>query len=144
MEPDLPDLFLRTAKRMRRRQMAYLAPLGLTPAQSRALRMVAEAERPPRMVDIAERLGIVPRSVTSVIDDLEAAGLVVREPDPANRRSTLVLPTEQGRRVRAEMNEARRRAAIEEFAPLSDEQQRTLRELLAALDPVVSRESPSG
>lgn len=134
MENDLPDLFLRAAHRIRRRQVEHLSPLGLTPAQARALRIVVGTERPLRMVELAERLDVVPRSVTTLVDALEAASLVTRAPDPANRRSTLVLPTAEGRAARDRMAEARRQAAEEVLAPLSPHQRETLRGLLAVLD----------
>jgi DNA-binding MarR family transcriptional regulator len=119
---------------MRRSQAGRLAPLGLTPAQSRALRVISRDEEPLRMVDLAERLGVVPRSVTTLVDALEAAGLVRREADPSNRRSTLIRLTDSGRSLRVEMQQARRQAAEDLFAPLSEAQRDTLLELLSALD----------
>src|SRR5882757_684727 len=133
-EIDLPELFLRTSKRIRRNQMARLAPLGLTPAQARALRIIGRDSQPLRMSALAERLGIVPRSATTVVDALVAAGLVTRAPDPANRRSTLVIPSELGREALARMYKARREAAAETFAALTPAQRETLRTLLLTLD----------
>lgn len=132
-EPDLPELFLRTSKRIRRNQTARLAPLGLTPSQGRALRILGHAEAPLSMSALAGYLGIVPRSATTVVDGLAAAGLVSRAPDPANRRSTLVTPTDAGRQAVQAMSAARRAAAAEIFAPLSAAQRETLRDLLARL-----------
>jgi DNA-binding MarR family transcriptional regulator len=66
----LADLLHRLTKRLRRAQAEQLAPLGLTPAQERALRMIAREDEPPRMTELADRLGIVPRSLTPVIDAL--------------------------------------------------------------------------
>ncbi|WP_228001017.1 MarR family winged helix-turn-helix transcriptional regulator [Nocardia australiensis] len=135
-ESDLPELFLRAAKRIRRNQATRLAPLGLTPAQARALRIIARQHEPLRMAALAERLEIVPRSATTVVDALESAGLVTRTADPSNRRSTLITPTEAGRSVLTRMATTRREAATELFAALSPEQRETLRELLATLDSV--------
>jgi DNA-binding MarR family transcriptional regulator len=67
----LADLIHGLTRRLRRAQAEGLAPLGLTPAQERALRMIARSEEPLRMTEIADRLHIVPRSLTTVIDDLE-------------------------------------------------------------------------
>jgi DNA-binding MarR family transcriptional regulator len=134
---DLADLFGRAARRMRRNQIERLAPLGLTPSQSRALRMIARfdaANEPLRMSELATRLDVVPRSATGLVDGLEKAGLVRRTHDPANRRAILVVPTDEGRAMRTRMIEARRAAAEEVFAPLSPEQRESLRALLAALD----------
>ncbi|MFD0000604.1 MarR family winged helix-turn-helix transcriptional regulator [Nocardia sp. NPDC127526] len=133
-EGDLPELFLRAARRIRRTQSADLAPLGLTPGQARALRVLARAGEPLRMSALADRLGIVPRSATTVVDALESAGLVTRSVDPANRRATLVALTDSGRAVLTRMADARRRAARDLFAVLSPDRRETLRTILAELD----------
>src|ERR1700760_4668991 len=83
-------------RRLRRAQADRLKPPGLTPAQERALRMITRSSEPLRMTDLAERLGIVPRSVTTVVDALEEAGLARREVDPRNRRAILLQQTERG------------------------------------------------
>jgi DNA-binding MarR family transcriptional regulator len=133
-ESDLPELFLRTARRIRRNQLTRLAPLGITPGQARALRILGHEDQPLRMAELADRLGIVPRSATTVVDALESAGLAARRPDPTNRRSTLVTPTDAGRATLSRMAAARREAAEELFATLDTGQRDTLRDLLAALD----------
>jgi DNA-binding MarR family transcriptional regulator len=130
----LADQLHRLTKRLRRAQAERLAPLGLTPAQERALRLITRDDEPPRMTELADRLGIVPRSLTTVIDALEEAGLVRREVDPRNRRAILLSLTEHGTAVRDELREARRRAAEDLFASLSAEDRKTLASLLALLD----------
>jgi len=45
---------------------------------------------------LAERLNVVPRTITDVIDVLERGGLVQRVPDPNDRRSTRAELTEAG------------------------------------------------
>lgn len=132
-DSDLADLFFHVSRRMRQRTAANLAPLGLTPGQARALRTIVRAEQPLRMVDLATRLEIVPRSVTTLVDSLEAAKLVTRVPDPHNRRSTLIEPTDEGRRVRTAISDARRHAADDVLSPLTPAQRETLRALLAQL-----------
>ena len=130
----LADLVHGLTRRLRRAQAERLAPLGLTPAQERALRMIARAEEPLRMTEIADRLGIVPRSLTTVIDALEEGGLVRREVDPSNRRAILLHLTARGVAVRDELREARRRAADDLFAPLPDADRKTLGGLLSRLE----------
>ncbi|HTR93381.1 MAG TPA: MarR family transcriptional regulator [Trebonia sp.] len=130
----LADLVHRLTRRLRRAQAERLGPLGLTPAQERAMRMIARNEEPLRMTEIADRLGIVPRSLTTVIDALEEDGLVRREVDPRNRRAILLHLTDRGTAVRDELREARRRAAEDLFAPLSDADRETLGGLLTRLD----------
>ena len=130
----LADLLQRLTRRLRRAQAERLAPLGLTPAQERALRIITRSEEPPRMTDVADHLGIVPRSVTTVIDALEEACLVRREVDPHNRRAIRLHLTDRGLSVRDDMREARRGAAEDLFAPLSPSERAALGELLAVLD----------
>jgi DNA-binding MarR family transcriptional regulator len=129
----LADQLQGLTRRLRRAQAERLAPLGLTPAQERALRLIARDEEPPRMTELADRLGIVPRSLTTVIDALEQAGLVRRDIDPRNRRAILLRLTDQGAAVRDDLREARRRAAEDLFAPLPETDRETLAGLLAKL-----------
>ena len=130
----LADLLQRQTRRLRRAQAQRLAPLGLTPAQERALRIVTRSEEPLRMTELADQLGIVPRSVTTVVDALEQAGLVRREIDPHNRRAIRLHLTDRGLAVRDDMREARRRAAEDLFAPLTAGDREALGELLGQLD----------
>jgi DNA-binding MarR family transcriptional regulator len=130
----LADLLQRLTRRLRRAQMSQLAPLGLTPAQERALRLITQSEEPLRMAELAHRLRIVPRSVTTVIDSLEQAGLVRRAIDPANRRAILLHLTDNGMAVREEMREARRKTSEDLFAPLSAGERDQLIRLLSVLD----------
>lgn len=141
----LADLMQRLTRRLRRTQAELLRPLGLTPAQERALRVITRSEAPLRMTELADHLGIVPRSVTTVVDALEEAGLLRRETDPRNRRAILLHLTDRGRAVRDDMREARRRAAEDLFAPLSSGDRETLGTLLGSLDtqPVEQRQAGS-
>lgn len=101
------DLLMSAARALRRRYAAAMSEWGITPSQGRALRMVVAAEAPPRLSAVAERLHIKPRSATEVVDALEARDLVVRVPDPADRRAICVEATEEGRRLAALIEKAR-------------------------------------
>jgi DNA-binding MarR family transcriptional regulator len=137
----LADQLHRLTKRLRRAQAERLAPLGLTPAQERALRLIARDDEPPRMTELADRLGIVPRSLTTVIDALEEAGLVRREIDARNRRAILLHLTERGTAVRDDLREARRHAAEDLFAPLTAADRQAFADLLRLLDSDCARPS---
>ena len=43
-----------------------------------------------RMGDLAESLEVTPRTVTALVDGLEAQGAVRRVPDPTDRRATII------------------------------------------------------
>ncbi|GAA3398285.1 MarR family transcriptional regulator [Streptomyces roseoviridis] len=129
----LAEQLLRLTRRLHRIQKLYLEPLGITPAQSRLLRTVAHYEKPPRMADLAARLEVVPRAVTTLVDGLEAAGRVRRVPDPTNRRVVRIELTDAGRDTLRELRSARRGAAEDMLAPLTVEQREVLGGLLSAL-----------
>lgn len=74
----LAEQLLRLTRRLHRIQSRQLEPIGITPAQFRLLRTVAHYDGPPRMADLAQRLDVVPRAVTSLVDALEASGRVRR------------------------------------------------------------------
>jgi DNA-binding MarR family transcriptional regulator len=130
---ELAELFTHTARRLRRGSIVQLAPLGLTYAQARALRLVAHEGRPLRMADLAAQLDVVPRSATTMVDALEAAGFVARHADPGDRRSVLVTLSDEGRRLLKSLDTARRDSAEEVFGGLDPAQRHRLLELLEEL-----------
>ncbi|MFG2117380.1 MarR family winged helix-turn-helix transcriptional regulator [Streptomyces sp. NPDC048718] len=134
-DPDglLAEQLLRLARRLHRFHKLYLEPAGITPAQFRLLRTVARSPEPPRMADLAARLEVVPRAVTSLVDALEAAGRVRRVPDAHSRRVVRVELTDTGRDTLRELRSARRTAAEDILAPLTVEQREVLGGLLSAL-----------
>lgn len=77
----------------------------------------------------------MPRSATSIVDELEAAALVRREPDPADRRATLVTLTERGDKVLQHWAHIRQAAMAELLERLSESDQEDLERLLALLLP---------
>jgi len=56
--------------------------------------------------ELAEAEQVRPPSITRIVRNLEADGLVEREPDPADRRIVRVRATDRGRRI---LDEGRRR-----------------------------------
>ncbi|MET3808076.1 DNA-binding MarR family transcriptional regulator [Nakamurella sp. UYEF19] len=132
---ELVERLMRSAHRLRRSSMKTLAPLGLTPAQERMLRLVSRGDAPWRMGELAARMGIVPRSATSLVDALEQTGLVLRAIDPDNRRSILVTLTDRGKDVQREMSQARAEAGEQLFAQLDDSERALLAELLDKVAP---------
>jgi DNA-binding MarR family transcriptional regulator len=71
--------------------------------------------------------------VTTLVDGLEASGKVRRVPDPTNRRVIRIEVTDEGREALRELRGARRSAAEEILAPLTDEQREILGGLLDTL-----------
>ncbi|MFF1303235.1 MarR family winged helix-turn-helix transcriptional regulator [Streptomyces sp. NPDC058307] len=131
----LAEQLLRLTRRVHgiQKRQLHERGLGVTPAQSRLLRTLAHWETPPRMADLAERLEVVPRAVTTLVDGLEASGKVRRVPDPANRRVIRIELTEEGLKTLQGLRDVRRAAAEEILAPLTNEQRDVLGGLLDML-----------
>jgi DNA-binding MarR family transcriptional regulator len=86
-----------------------------------------------RIGDLARRLDVVPRSATSVVDDLERLGHVRREGDPQDRRATLVVLTAGGTSVLDEIRRRRRAGLAELLDRLTPAEQAELVRLLSRL-----------
>ncbi|WP_269939700.1 MarR family winged helix-turn-helix transcriptional regulator [Arthrobacter sp. HY1533] len=148
---DLGELFHAAFRGLRRTWSEQLSPWGLTPHQWRGLLMVmrrrpdspragAGAAAGPdcgdgdvRLKDLAERLRIAPRSATEVVDQLEAKGLVRREADPSDRRATLIVATDAGQQLFADVQQERRGKSNEYFARLNAEDRAELARILGQL-----------
>ena len=137
---DLGDLFHAAFRGLRRTWAEQLSPWELTPHQWRALATVLRTCSPEggetaglRLKDLADRLRIAPRSATEVVDQLEAKGLVRREPDPTDRRATLVAATADGEELFANVGAARRDKANEYFGRLSADDRAELARILGQL-----------
>lgn len=95
---ELAELLRRLGMVMREHIHGTVAAHGLTPPQAWALQAL---EGPCHMGVLAERLGFDKSYVTGLADGLEAAGLVERRPDPADRRAKHLSVTEAGRAMQA-------------------------------------------
>ncbi|MFD0205259.1 MULTISPECIES: MarR family winged helix-turn-helix transcriptional regulator [Saccharothrix] len=65
------------------------ARLGVTAVDQRALALIA-GKGPLSAGELAKEINLTPGAVTGVADRLERAGLVRREPDPADRRRVVI------------------------------------------------------
>ena len=79
---------------------AMLRPFGITFSRYEALVLLVHSQGGALPLSkIGERLQVHATSVTNVIDRLEAAGLVRREPNPRDGRGTLAVITGEGRAI---------------------------------------------
>jgi DNA-binding MarR family transcriptional regulator len=128
----LSDAFRAVSRRLRVQTQRALAPWEITPAQARALGVLAR-HGAVRLGTLSEHLHIAPRSATEVADALEERGLVARHPDPADRRATLVALTPRGREVADGVRAARAAEAEDFFAGLDPADRAALARILARL-----------
>jgi DNA-binding MarR family transcriptional regulator len=91
---------------------------------------------------LAQHLGVDRTVMTYLLDDLEAANLIERRPDPADRRARRITATQKANELLTSLNERLRAAEAHLLAPLGTDSRRTFRaqvRLLAtqldALDP---------
>lgn len=112
-----------------------LAVRGLTVSQAHVLYALDQLG-PLVQRELAERLGRTPRHVTTLVDALEAAGLVARAPHPTDRRATMVSLTERGEATTGRMHDERRAAAE---ALLADPTPSELRGFVSTVDALLRR-----
>ncbi|MFF7765601.1 MarR family winged helix-turn-helix transcriptional regulator [Streptomyces massasporeus] len=74
---------------------------------------------PVAQADLGRGVRLDPKDLVGVLNDLQSAGLVVREPDPKDRRKNAVSLTERGARLLKRCEKAARAANDELLAPLS-------------------------
>ena len=78
---------------------ARAAEFELSPPQIKVLLALDAAEEAP-MRAVATRLEYDSSNLTGVVDRLEGRGLILRQPDPTDRRVKAIVLTEEGRAVR--------------------------------------------
>ncbi|MFG2648705.1 MarR family winged helix-turn-helix transcriptional regulator [Streptomyces sp. NPDC048436] len=74
---------------------------------------------PVAQAALGRSISLDPKDLVGVINDLQDAGLVLRAPDPADRRKNAVTITRDGERTLRRCAEVARRANDELLAPLS-------------------------
>ncbi|MBF6329884.1 MarR family winged helix-turn-helix transcriptional regulator [Nocardia transvalensis] len=77
---------------------------GLTMQQAELLCLVSG--RPPSFGELASALGCDKTNVTGLVDRLERRGFLSRETDPADRRVSRIVITEQGQKMRHDIRAA--------------------------------------
>ncbi|SNX65075.1 DNA-binding MarR family transcriptional regulator [Streptomyces sp. TLI_55] len=74
---------------------------------------------PVAQADIGRAVGLDPKDLVGVLNDLQAEELVVRDLDPRDRRKNAVSLTDAGARLLKRCEKAARKANDELLAPLS-------------------------
>lgn len=96
-EPDLGMLIARVYRDFETSLWDTLAAQGFTDIGPRHGTVLAHLTPDGlRATDLAKASGQHKQIIGTVIDELERAGYVTREPDPADRRAKLVIPTDKG------------------------------------------------
>jgi DNA-binding MarR family transcriptional regulator len=102
---ELTDTVTQLRRALRAGIRSDIAWETLPMAQVELLQSLAESA-PARVNDLAERLRLAQSTVSGLIGQMMAAGLVDRETDPDDRRAAVVTVTDAGARKLAEWEEA--------------------------------------
>ncbi len=119
---DLQTLALRYSQiylRFHRLLDRQMAAQGASLARTKMLHFIAN-NAPVRAADVAEWFDLAPRTVTQAVDTMERDGLVVRVPDPADRRAKRLDITEHGEHVLRQTEPLRRSLIAQAFGLLTD------------------------
>ena len=101
--PQVFELIEVLAKKLKQMQRVSTREAGLTPPQYVLMSALWEREGRP-LKELADICFCTPATITGIVDTLEGKGLVMRQSNPQDRRSLLVVLTPAGR-------------ALEETAP---------------------------
>ncbi|MFF7548729.1 MarR family winged helix-turn-helix transcriptional regulator [Streptomyces canus] len=107
----------------------FLQESGLRLRHYAVLRYLAGAEGALQR-ELSTRLGYDPSAIVGLVDDLEKLGLTERRPSPDDRRSKIVVLTEEGRAFLRGTDEAGLRVTNDLLAPLDPAERETLQALL--------------
>ncbi|MEM6481982.1 MAG: MarR family winged helix-turn-helix transcriptional regulator [Pseudomonadota bacterium] len=115
-----------------------VAKVNLSTARFQTLQALAGG-KVLTMVELAERLSVTKRNVTTLIDGLERNGLAKRSPHPTDRRSKRVQLTEIGETVFLQAAEVQRDHIDNLLGLLEPEQRQTLATGLALLTDAMTK-----
>ncbi|MFI8393112.1 MarR family winged helix-turn-helix transcriptional regulator [Streptomyces sp. NPDC085540] len=122
----------RVAARGRELVAAAIAAEGLKLMHHAVLAATAEYG-PVAQADLGRRLAVDPKDMVGMLNHLQEAGLVLRAPDPGDRRKNAVTVTLEGTAVLARCAALAEAANAEFLAPLSPAERESLMSLLTRL-----------
>lgn len=106
---------------------------GITTRGQIVLTALASEEFRRTQLALGHALGLDKTTLTAELDRLERAGLIVRKPDPTDRRVRVPVITEQGRAVQRAVEELHAEVEREFTAELAPDEVHGLHELLRRL-----------
>ena len=140
LDPDLaPALRLAIGRLARRIRQEHHGTL--TPSQHSALVSVEDLA-PVRLSDLAAAEGISSPTLTKIVAALEDAGLVQRSTDEADRRSSLLQLTDEGRTTLHAIRNERTAFLRRQLDRLSDDDRRCLADALPVLTALAETDTP--
>lgn len=103
---DMTRNLLLAGRQWRKIAREVAAQHGVSEAASAPLLWIERLGSDVRQNTLADAVGIEGASLVRLLDELQANGLITREPDPSDRRANAVNLTESGWALVGEVNEA--------------------------------------
>ena len=122
----------RLARRLRQESGA-----GLSPSQVSALAVISN-HGPLTLGALAEHERVAPPTITKVVSKLESDGLVIKTPDPSDRRVCRVEVSPEGAALLDEVRRRKTAWLTARISQLDAERQRRLADALDVLDELIS------
>jgi DNA-binding MarR family transcriptional regulator len=125
----LVELFWTLAPAYTRWAEKQIAEKGTTPHRLRLIGLLCR-QGPMTMSQLRDELGVTATNITALIDALEKNKRVVRKPNPADRRSTIIEVTPETKRLFALASVEFKDRIGDLFLVFSEKEQKTLLDLL--------------
>ena len=101
-----------------------LVSLGLK-ARSYVVLSLAVSGLKPTQRELADFINLDASQIVSIVDDLEAKGLVARQPAPSDRRTNVIVATDLGVERYGQARAVTAQAELESLSALSGDEQQT-------------------
>ena len=133
MDPSAPagPALIRIAALVTDRYEVISTELGVDFRTGRLL--VAVARRPQTVGELGRYVRVGKSTMTGVLARLVSGGLVTREPNPDDRRASLIVPTEHGRAIADELVDRVRAEVLRLLEPLAGPDRGDLAALLQVI-----------
>ena len=125
-----------TSSQMKKRADEFFATYGITSVQFNLMELLlrqADEEEGLTQAELSQMMLVNRANITSLIDRMEKADLVVRTPVPGDRRYNAIKLTAHGREVLLDVEERYLAAVAMVMSPLSQKEQMQLMNMLERL-----------
>lgn len=120
------------------RQIRQNARSGVTPSQLSALATL-DRHGPMRLADLADHEGVARSTITRLVRQLDEDGLITRQGDPHDGRSTIATLSPAGHTLLTDARERAQAFLVERIAGLPDMTAEQVNEVAALLERVAVR-----
>lgn len=129
---ELSQIFMEFYDKLSSWEHSVVKDSGLSPAQMHTIEVIGHHQN-LMMRELADRLGITTGTLTVAVDRLEKLGMVRRKPHEHDRRSWLIVLTDQGKAMYEQHHRYHEELTREISRELSDQEIETLTRLVGRI-----------